>query len=107
MNPASDGLSPDAPFQVYKSIGPADGDLRRVAAQRSDQHWLSSAEQVAIPFSDDAPRLHVVVCESVRLVADPGRDLRRNLIYLGFATLGLVVALLLPVWVIITRRLLV
>lgn len=107
MNPESAGLSPDAPFEVYKSIGPADSNLRSVAAQRSNQQWLSSAEQVAIPFSSNAPRLHVVVCESVRLVADPARDLRRNLIYLGLATLGLVVALLLPVWVIITRRLLV
>jgi serine/threonine protein kinase len=102
----SDGEKRD-PFELVEWTDPKLGPkLRRVVQDLFVRDWLSAPNKVVIPRSGDYPRLHVVVREARDLVVEPGQDLRRNLWLFGLATLGLAVALLLPVWLLITKRLL-
>ena len=56
------------------------------------------------PIEDPVLGLYVVMQERQSLVEDPGNKLLTNLVALGLSVVGFAAAILIPIWIIILRR---
>ena len=114
MYDARQGLKNGRPIRhfYYKQDPETSGDQESVDLQPlldssgefKDPFIPGDWRAVLEPIGDPVLGLYVVMQERQSLVEDPGNKLLTNLVALGLSVVGFAAAILIPIWIIILRR---